>query len=195
MTRSIQPDPPAGFNYHSSADFVLDRGVDMVSSALTDEELKYVLSVIDASPVGRFQQKQCYYNAQCVVLSDQEGLLKYQEGIAHGRGFLPVNHGWFTINDKVIDLTWRTEKPNHKGRLRDRVFGVIPDEWVYRGVHFDKHLLIQRMLDTKALGTVIDDWPTPAVFKMERISPCAVEPFVWPPLTTEASPSRDDAGL
>ena len=66
------------------------------------------------------------YNAQWLVLHDPARQLEYVEGIGVGPASFPVHHGWATLNGKVIDLTFRTHKPNHKGRLRNRIFGEFP---------------------------------------------------------------------
>jgi hypothetical protein len=131
--------------YSCVEDYVLDRGTSYdVSASLTPEELGILLDAVDTFP-GRLRQKRCFHNAQMLALFERR--LDYVEGVAVGRSGFPVHHGWLALNGKVIDVTWRTDKPNHRGRLRDRVFGVIPDGWAYRGVAFPRAEILRRFED------------------------------------------------
>jgi len=164
---------PEGWHYMGTDDFILDRGVNFESNSLTPEELDILLAAVDNCSVGRFMQQQCFYNSQMLVLGDYSDQLKYTEGYGcSGQSILPMHHGWVTLNDKVIDLTWRTEKPNHKGRLTNRIFGEFSEPWSYRGVHFTQKLIYQRMANTKMIGTLIDNWEQKwPLFKWERLNP------------------------
>lgn len=148
---------PEGFNYCCIEDFVLDRGTVFGSETLTEEETTIVFDAVD-SLRKRFRQKECFYNAQLLATWDSSRSLRYAEGYASGRGFLPVHHGWVTLNGKVIDLTWRTDKPNHQGRLRDRIIGVVPDGWEYMGVHFDRKSIVARMMESQEAAAFIGDY-------------------------------------
>ena len=162
---------PEDFHYAGVDDFVLDRGTSFESSPLTSEELQVLLKAIDWCSVGRFMQKQCFYNSQMLVLSDFSDQLAYTEGYAIGRCGFAVHHGWCTLNDKVIDLTWRTEKPNHKGRLTNRIFGEFSEPWSYWGVKFGQELIYQRIAETEMSGTLIDDWERGwPLFKWDRLN-------------------------
>jgi hypothetical protein len=160
---------PSGFNYGGTEDYILDRGVDQtLSEPLTDEELDTLYFVLNSS--GRFMQKQCFYNAQMVVLYHPE--FRYVEGYAQGRAIIPVHHAWLTLNGKLIDLTWRTDKSNHKGRLRDRIFGAIPEGWQYRGIPFDAEQIRKRIGESGEARAVIGDWQRGhPLFKQERLHP------------------------
>jgi len=150
---------PEGFQYACMEDYVNQNGVDFTSQELTDDEMSIVFNAVDNSRT-RFEQKQCYYNAQMLVHHDFSDQLVYHEGWAYGQAIIAVQHGWATINGKVIDLTWRLDQPvRKKGRLRDRVIGVFPKGFEYVGVPFpDKDVLRHLMLKRGWVGTIIDDW-------------------------------------
>jgi len=131
--------------YKSMHDFVLDRGVEAVSSPLTDGER----DVVHAAMRGlKVEMKQCFVNAQQLVMADGTGTLVYNEGWACG-GFVTTHHGWATINGKVIDVTWTVDG--------NPVLGAFPDGWAYLGVRFDRDAIPRRP------ASIIDDpthgWP------------------------------------
>lgn len=169
----------AAFNYWCPQDYVLDRGTVLASAPLTDDELITLLRAIDLTRM-RFQYKQCFYNSQMVAAHDPTRTLCYCEGYAIGRS-IQCHHAWLTINGKVVDLTWRTPKPNHKGRLRDRIFGVWPEHWQYIGIEFDTIAVLERMFGTGEVGSFIDDWKNGhPLLQQERLAPCMVEPLDIP---------------
>ena len=153
---------PEGWGYSCIEDYVLDWGATLESASLTSEEEATLWKAVDQCRI-RFQQKQCFYNAQLLCLYDYSGTLAYMEGYAAGRACMPVHHGWATINGKVIDLTWRTEKANHKGRLGNRVIGIIPEGWEYIGCPCDTVSARARMLESGEirafLGDMLADFP------------------------------------
>lgn len=160
LMRSIQQAPPPGFRYHSPIDFVLDRGRNYTSAALTTEEMRAVKA---AAGRRKYHKKECFYNAHMVVLRDTTGTLVYTEGWAFA-GLLPVYHGWVTVNGKVVDLTW-----DDKGKP---VMGLLPEGWGYYGVEFrDRNMLRERMTRTGLVAAVIDDhregWP---VLQWDRLT-------------------------
>ena len=158
--------PSKEFSYTSMYDFILDRGdVFDHKTPLTKEEKK----ILTAACRGRkFELKQCFYNAQMLVLNDDSGELQYAEGWAHS-GFIPVHHGWVLLNGKVIDLTWK----DRKGESR---VGRTLGDFAYLGVRFDRELIRSRIQKTGWASTVIDDyendWP---VLKWPRIQPLVKE--------------------
>lgn len=135
--------------------FVLERGRKYESAKLTEDEAAQLQSAIEcatAMGVDVREFKQCYANAQRLVQMCPEGVLTYCEGYAVGRAAIPVMHGWVTLNDKVIDLTWRPETR-----------GVIEDGLEYFGVEFPAEVVVRKWLATEMAGTLIDDfdarWP------------------------------------
>jgi len=150
---------PEGWEYCCMEEYVDDNGVDFTSQKLTEYEMDIVVRAIDDARM-RFQIKQCFYNAQMLVLADRNNKLIYHEGYAFGRAIIAVQHGWATINGKVIDLTWRLDQTIRKsGRLKDRVIGVYPEGFEYVGVPFpDKAALRIKMLERGWVGSQIDDW-------------------------------------
>lgn len=87
--------------------YVLKHGIWFDSQPLTDEEFSVVRAAVAAW--GRDPQtRECFYNAQAIAMSDPTRSLVYTEGFAHG-GVIPCHHAWLSINDKVVDLTWRND--------------------------------------------------------------------------------------
>ena len=54
----------------------------------------------------RWEAKQCYPNGQELVRRDKTGTLVYHEGYAMSAMGIAIAHGWVTINNKVVDVTW-----------------------------------------------------------------------------------------
>jgi hypothetical protein len=146
---------PDGFNYISVEDYILDRGVDQAHSGpLTEDERVSLFRTIDRSGL-RFMQKKCFHNAQLLAVEDPT--LQYVEGFAQSR-FGPVHHAWLLLNGKLLDLTWRTPKANHRGRLADRILGVIPEGWCYRGVSFGADEIRERIGEAGETRAFIGDY-------------------------------------
>lgn len=166
-------EPPKGYNYHGSEDYVLDRGILFESKPLTKREREIVLSAVD-NWGRRFQMKQCFYNAQMLLFYDKAEKLRYVEGYAQGPAGMPVLHAWLTINHKVVDLTWRKEKFKRPkgGRLPDRILGTIPEGWAYYGVIMSRRKVIERIFDTEMSQSHLEDWLFGfPLFKQKRIHP------------------------
>lgn len=74
-----------------------------------------------------FTPKQCYYNAQMLIVSGQKGTYKYCEGYATTQDFeFPFEHSWLLYHGRVVDPSWRDGK---------NYFGVtIPKEFVRRSL-------------------------------------------------------------
>jgi hypothetical protein len=60
---------------------------------------------------------------------------------------LPMAHGFLTINEKVVDLTWRNEEGE---------FFVGETAVEYFGVRFDTQDILQAMLDTEMAQSHIE---------------------------------------
>jgi len=148
---------PEGYNYQGGEDYVLDRGSPFSSGPLTPQERTTVLQALTLCPEKHFRLGHCYYNAQLLVAFDTSRELIYCEGWAIGLNSVPTLHGWASINGKVVDLTWKTEKPRHRGRLRNRIWGTIPEDWAYYGATFDTDSLLARMHRIGATGSFLDD--------------------------------------
>lgn len=131
-----------GLAYSGIHDYVLDRGrLFNCTERLTDRE-RYVIQ--RAAKRARqmwscsFETKECFFNAQALVMGDDRERLKYCEGFAIGH-FMPCHHAWVTINDKVVDLTWPSlaDAPQAYGKLKDplerRILGAAPEGFVYFG--------------------------------------------------------------
>jgi len=83
---------------------------------------------------------------------------------------MPVHHAWLTLNGKLIDLTWRTDKPNHRGRLKNRILGVIPEGWQYRGITFSAGEIRERIVDSGETRAFIGDYTRSfPLFRQKRV--------------------------
>lgn len=147
---------PQGYHYQGGEDYVLERGGLATSQALTAEEKALVVRVMEQCPEKRFPVGHCYRNAQVLVACDKSETLHYCEGWAMGLVGIPTLHGWVSINDKVVDLTWRTVKPG-RGRMGNRVWGVIPPGWAYYGALFPNNAVRSRIIRLKSTGPFLDD--------------------------------------
>jgi len=154
---------PEGFVYSCFEEYVLRHGRMMKSEPLTDEEERIVREALgDASAQGAdvHEFRQCFANAQTLVLTQNTAELVYFEGYAFGRvsGF-PVHHGWISINDKVIDLTWALETPASRSLLPDRPVGALPEGYAYWGFPVENtDYLRVRTVARGMIGSLLDDW-------------------------------------
>lgn len=133
-------------------DWMLKYGTFFVPQALTDEERAYVLKIAKKT-CSSFELGECYYNAQLMALADKTERIKYVEGLA--TKFIPMLHGWNTINGKVIDLTWREEKNAEKIWLDNRVWGEFA--WEYVGVEFPRSYVRRIHLRDHYAKSLLDD--------------------------------------
>ena len=64
--------------------------------------------------------------------------LKYWEGYGTpGLGF-PLDHGWCTLDDRIVDLTWAIDhKDTGKPWYKNRIIGVLPEGYSYFGMEVD----------------------------------------------------------
>lgn len=152
---------PSHGQYSCFEDYVANHGVTYEREPLTRDERAYVREVIRRSGGLRMHPiKQCFGNAQLLLTRDYEHRLTYVEGFAFS--IIPVLHGWLDLDGKVIDTTLRQDR-NAGGRLANRVLGTWRDERQYHGVHFSREYVLQKILDRRFFGTLIDDywkhWP------------------------------------
>jgi hypothetical protein len=135
--------------YNGQYDFLLREGRLFKSEKLTKEEQSAVDSLfkrfIDSH--GTPEYKQCFYNAQIALHFDCDNVFRYSEGYAMSSVGLPMAHGFLTINEKVVDLTWRNEEGE---------FFVGETAVEYFGVRFDTQDILQAMLDTEMAQSHIE---------------------------------------
>jgi hypothetical protein len=152
---------PEGFQYVCFEDYVLQNGRVLESSALTEEEEAVVQAAIDrALKMGHdvTEMKQCFSNAQLLVICDHSDELIYHEGFAVGRSIV-VHHGWVTINGKVVDSTWKVKEPTSRSFLPQHPVGELPQGYVYLGVAIENEDYIShRISHREIVGSLLDDW-------------------------------------
>ena len=123
--------------YGCPAEFVLRNGRAFWPTEMTAEETAYVIECAGRAQRG-FVKGDCFRNAQRLLFEgDWQRRLSYVEGYGCRKTDTegPEKHGWLVLGAKVVDVTWRHEKPVRKGRLRDTVLGTwSPGEVEYFGV-------------------------------------------------------------
>ncbi len=152
------------YAYRTPRDYVKQHGRLYESQALTGPELGYLARLIHRVGHG-FPIRQCYANSQELVLAslkvrDDEHQVKYVEGMTNA--IIPIDHGWLTINSKVVDptLRFRDCDPGWTDNelLPSRVVGLFPEHREYLGVEFsvdDVKAYVRRL---KQYGTMIDNY-------------------------------------
>ena len=152
---------PEGYEYVCFEEYVLRNGTVMESSALTDEEAAIVQAALDLAKDRGFdvtEMKQCFSNAQLLIVHDDSDELIYHEGYAVGLT-IAVPHGWVTINGKVVDLTWKLETPASRSLLPEHPVGELPDGYEYVGFPVEnREYLLHRIQHREVVGSLLDDW-------------------------------------
>ena len=147
---SEQMDRPDSFE-----GYVLREGRPYESQELTPDEMAYVLRALRR---GVFPVKQCYYNSQMILANkDPERRFTYVEGYC-AHAVISVLHGWLEIGGKVVDVTMRSSVRAKRRQLADRVLGCWSDGRAYLGVPMEREYVLERMVDRRAAGSLIDDW-------------------------------------
>jgi len=171
--RALKIKVPEDFQYTCIEDYVYRHGRLMKSAALTEEELEIVMEAVRRAESQGFVReiKQCFSNAQLIVLHDDSDELIYHEGYAMGRVGIPVHHAWFTINGKVVDLTWKLklveedvkEAMSGSGVLgsdvKEHPVGKLPKGYYYVGVPIENRDYLRfRICCREMVGSLLDDW-------------------------------------
>lgn len=157
----MQP-APEGFEYICFEEYVLRNGhVQESKEPLTrDEELVVEAAINRAGARGHnvMEMRQCFSNAQLLVICDVSDELVYNEGYAVGRSIC-VHHGWVTINGKVVDTTWQVEKPASRSFLPRHPVGELPAGYEYFGFPVENEDYIEHRIEHRELvGSLLDDW-------------------------------------
>ena len=142
------------FAYRSLYAFYLQHGT-MLQSETLPKEWKRVIwrDVSAARPVV----KQCFYNAQKLVLANPNKYV-YVEGFTQSpRVPLAIQHGWVVTKDRkhLIDPTLKLDfdKRYSSGNI---VMGRLPEGWEYFGVAFSAEAIKQHWVATGNAGSLVD---------------------------------------
>lgn len=154
--------PPEGYEYVCFEEYVLHHGRVMESAGpLTEDEEAIVQTAIDrARTVGHdvTEMRQCFSNAQLLVICDGSGHLVYHEGYAVGRSIV-VHHGWVMINGKVVDTTWQVKEPASRSFMPNHPIGELPENYEYFGFAVENEDYIDhRITHRELVGSLLDDW-------------------------------------
>lgn len=105
------------------------------------------------------EPKQCFYNAQKLVLNNPEKY-EYVEGYVMSRFPMPIHHGWVIFRHKgkryLVDPTLRSDHDD--GFTQENLaIGEIPEDREYLGRSFPSKLIFQRW-KTGMAGSLYE-WP------------------------------------
>lgn len=110
---------------------------------LSEEEKAYVDKVVSACGGFRFfKTRQCYMNAQTLLMRDLERRFEYWEGwyADTTKAILAFHHAWLTINGKVVDMTVEALHRKYPEREPKDYFGVpIPRNDVMKNMVATEH--------------------------------------------------------
>jgi hypothetical protein len=165
--------------------YIAEAGIEFGSEPLTEKEERIVRAAI-----GRkvFREKECFHNAQRIVMADKTETLRYVEG--YRLDDFAIHHAWATINGKVIDTT---PSPPEGRVLDDRQLilmqcGIMPISGAAILGSFDSHALSYigvsippRVFLPCRGGSALDDWKHgfPLIRAFERR---AGKKYVRPPI-------------
>lgn len=153
-----------GTGHLSINSYLLRRGHAYPSQALSVEESALFTDV----DFTRFKLKQCYYNAQTLMMEFQDNAeVKYAEGLAANNTQVPTFHAWLSVNGKVVDPTWGRLRMEPKETLQvvrlSHIMGTLPPGWEYWGVEFSCEDVAIAMVAHKSAISILDDyecrWP------------------------------------
>lgn len=147
---------------------IIDDGAVFDSQVLSESELEDVELLVDhALQMCDFEMKECFHNAQILVLAeDHIGSENLNHGIRYYEGYfiredlpIPIHHGWIAINGKIVDLTIRqTDLVSPLESFEDRTIGEIPSSVSYIGIEISKDDVLSRIEDSSETHTILDDW-------------------------------------
>jgi hypothetical protein len=157
MMNNMYPDRE-GYHYRSPADLLLQEGKMYDSQPFTDEE-RAVLENL-ARTTCRYRMKECFYNAQDLAQVSNE--IEYVEGVLCS-GLIPIEHGWNTINGKVIDFTM-----SHANDGKP-ILGQIPEGWEYYGVELPTQSIREHWTEFEESNPLLDNWKGQHKMLKERL--------------------------
>lgn len=156
--------PAEGYAYRSPHEYLLRNGREYVSAPLTSEEAAYLDRLVTGLD-PELPAKACYANAQRLVLDSMGRAgpveVRYVEGLAATDIVPAFDHGWLTLNGKVVDPTLRFlpgERGTEQACLPGRAAGLLPAGRAYFGVEFEAHQVMRHASDYKELGSMLSDW-------------------------------------
>ena len=115
-----------GYAYATPYEYFMKNGKKYDSSPLDEKELAILKFAIKGHKL-MYKPKECFYNAQ--RLAQDSSKCRYVEGFLFA-GLIPFEHGWNTINGKVVDFTMAHSNGGKP------VLGEIPAGREYFGVEF-----------------------------------------------------------
>lgn len=125
--------------------YLAKHGAEGLLEPLTPDEQAYVDNLIKKRGGEKFFViKQCFMNAQKLILDDHANKLMYCEG--YMSGLIPVLHAWVTINNKIVDPTVAAIRRKYP---KDRTFE-------YFGIPFTHKEVILNMTRTRYYGPLTE---------------------------------------
>jgi hypothetical protein len=112
-----------------------------------------------------FQSKQCYFNAQMVLVSslgsELDGRIRYCEGLYANTKFpMAIPHAWNVLdNEYIVDTTMVADiLGNRKANLSDRFIGTYPAGNEYEGICIETEFVMQRLSEVQESISILDDY-------------------------------------
>jgi hypothetical protein len=158
------------------------------SAPLTREEERIARAAIGIRRV--FRLKECFHNAQRIVLADRTKTLQYVEGYRTEAHIpLPVLHAWATLHGKVIDPTPSISREDIESVMAVMQAGILPVAQgvtlgtMAKGTSYVGVALPRRVFMRRRGDTTLDDWEHdfPFIQAYEKKVGCSYElPRVLP---------------
>ena len=153
------------FHYKTLEDFFLQNAKHYQSQPLGEEELEILNKWKKITKY--YKMKQCFYNAQ--DLATLSPRIKYIEGYVSTTGIpFPIEHGWNTINDKVIDFTM------YHSNNGNPILGIIPEGWEYYGVQLPTKLITKHWMEYETADSLVRDYKSRYPLLRSQFNPEAV---------------------
>lgn len=156
---------------HEPLSYTIDtKGHEFESAELTADELDFLELLVAQTPSREtFEPQQCYHNSQIILLHNSPTIrqnkgkfdLDYYEGYALSDEWLiPINHGWLSLNGKVVDLTLTDQDTQNTDipKIVGRIIGKIPQHMVYIGIPIEMDDVLERIQIDGQTHTILDDY-------------------------------------
>jgi hypothetical protein len=125
------------------------HGQPMRPEALSFAEARLVVEAARAiGGLASVLPKQCYKNAQQIILNDFQNRFEYVEGFVANENLPPLDHAWLLLNGKVVDLTLRARNLKYSKSQRE------PDDYI--GIVIARNVVRRNALRTGKYGPVVE---------------------------------------
>lgn len=134
-----------------------------IPAELRESLMKFLLGI--RKRATNFQPKQCYFNAQMVLVAslstELAGRISYCEGLyANSKFPMAIPHAWNVLdNEYVVDTTMVADiLATRSSNLSDRFIGEFPDGHEYEGICIEAKAVVKRLMETQESISMLDDY-------------------------------------